>query len=95
MKTVDSSPVETEKKSENPPHPDTGPEVDIFVNGAAFQIHRGHTLISEIKAAAGVPAAFELELVEKSGLEPLSDSGAVTLKGGERFSAHPRSGQVS
>lgn len=94
MKTVDSSAPET-SKSEKPPHPDTGPDVEIIVNGIAIQIHRGRTSVAEIKAAAGLPAAFELELVGKNGLEPLPDDGSITLKGGEKFSAHPRSGQVS
>jgi len=69
---------------------DTGPLVTITINSKPKEIHRGHQTVAAIKALGGVPAADELEQVIQGKLTPLSDDGAVTLKGGEVFISHPR-----
>lgn len=70
--------------------PDTGPAVTITVNRVQYQIHRGHQTVAAIKAAAGVPAADDLEQNVDGKLELLKDDGGVTLKGGEVFISHPK-----
>lgn len=72
-----------------------GPTVTITVNSAPVQIHRGHRTIAEIKTAAGVPLADDLDQVIDGKLVPIADSGAVTIKGGEQFVSHPKDGSSS
>ena len=75
--------------------PEHGPNVTITVNNAAVEIHRGRRTVVEIKNAGGVPLADDLEQVIDKVLTPLADDGAVTIKGGEVFVSHPKSGQAS
>ena len=77
------------------PTPDVGPDVVILVNNEKFTIHRGHQTVAHIKTVAGVPLAHELEQIVDGKMIPLPDDGGVTLKGGEVFVSHPRSGQSS
>ncbi len=72
--------------------PERGPMVHITVNGSDYQIHRGHTKVAEIKAAANIPLADDLDQIIQGQLKHLPDDGAVTLKGGEHFVAHPKDG---
>ncbi len=69
-----------------------GPYVMITVNNIPVRIHRGHRTIAEIKAAANVPLADDLEQIIDGKLTPLPDDGAVTLKGEEKFISHPKDG---
>jgi hypothetical protein len=69
--------------------------VDISVNGTTYQIHRGHQPVAAIKLVGGIPAVYELEQVVNGQLTPLPDEGAVVIKGGEKFVAHPRSAASS
>lgn len=65
--------------------------VEIIVNGTGYRIHRGRRTVAEIKAAAGVPAAHELELIKSdTDLDPLADDASLVIKGGERFLSHPK-----
>lgn len=59
------------------------------------RIHRGRRTAAEIKIAGGVPLAYELDQIVDGKLVTLEDDGAVTIKGGERFSSQPRTGQSS
>ena len=59
------------------------------------RVHRGRRTVAEIKTAGGVPLAYELDQIVEGKLVPLEDDGAVTIKGGERFSSQPRTGQSS
>ena len=77
------------------PKPEPGPDVHITVNGESRLIHRGHQTVVEIKKVGGVPLADELEQVIDGKLTPLADDGAVTIKGGEIFMSHVRSGGSS
>jgi predicted Rdx family selenoprotein len=76
-------------------HPQTGPDVTITIDNKTFTVHRGNIPVSELKARAGVPAAYELEQIVVGTLTPLRDDGHVVLKGGERFVSHPRAGASS
>lgn len=77
------------------PLPEPGPEVKISINGVSQAIHRGRHTVIEIKKLGDVPLADELEQVIDGKLTPLPDDGAVTIKGGEIFKSHPRSGGSS
>lgn len=72
-----------------------GPEVMIIVNSVSVSIHRGHRTVSEIKTAANVPLADDLEQIVDGKLVPLSDDGALTIKGGEQFVSHPKDGAAA
>jgi hypothetical protein len=93
--------METQKEvlrpvsGEKPPHPEPGPEVHITINGVSRVIHRGRRTVVEIKTLGEVPLADELEQLIHGKLTPLSDDGAVTVKGGETFMSHVRSGGSS
>lgn len=80
---------------EKPPHPEPGPEVHITINGVSKLIHRGRRTVVEIKTLGGVPLADELEQLIDGRLTPLPDDGAATIKGGETFMSHVRSGGSS
>jgi len=86
--------MEQDNKHENKDH-EGGPDVTITVDTKPYKIHRGHQTVAEIKKVAGVPLAFELEQLINGKLVPLSDDGAVTLKGGEVFLSHPKDGGAS
>ena len=76
-------------------HPQTGPDVTITVDNKSFTTHRGNIAVSELKALAAIPAAYEVEQISDGTLTPLRDDGRVVLKGGERFVSHPRAGASS
>ena len=78
-----------------PPLPQTGPEVTITLNGTPKEIHRGHRTVVELKDVGGIPQADELNQIIDGTLVPLADDGAVTIKGGEEFVSHPRTGGSS
>ena len=82
-------------KADVPPRPEPGPEVHITINGVSRLIHRGRQTVAEIKKVGEVPAADELEQLINGKLTPLPDDGAVTIKGGEIFMSHVRSGGSS
>ncbi len=87
---------ETQKQKETDRSiPEPGPEVKIQINGVSKLIHRGHHTVAEIKKLGGVPLADELEQLVDGKLKPLPDDGAVTIKGGEIFMSHVRSGGSS
>lgn len=83
---------ETQEHKSERPHPEPGPEVKITINTAVKTIHRGHQTVVEIKKLGDVPSADELEQLIDGKLKPLPDDGAVTIKGGEVFMSHVRSG---
>ena len=88
--------LEETKKQEQPNlRQEPGPEVKIQINGVSKLIHRGHQTVAEIKKVGGVPLADELEQLIDGKLNPLPDDGAVTIKGGEIFMSHVRSGGSS
>ncbi len=87
--------TDVRESSHEPPHPDHGPDVIIDVNGVKLSIHRGHQTVVQIKTIAGVNLAEVLEQIIGGQLTPLPDDGAVTIKGGEQFVSHVRSGAGS
>jgi hypothetical protein len=89
----------TMSSSEHSTQPEAQPQhgdiVTIMVDNKACSIHRGHRTVAEIKAAAGVPAAFQLDQLIDGTFTPLADDGAVTIKGDEVFMSFPKGGQFS
>jgi len=84
-----------QQKQPDRPLPEPGPEVKISINGASRLIRRGRHTVVEIKKLGEVPLADELEQLIEGKLTPLPDDGAVTIKGGEVFMSHVRSGGSS
>ena len=82
-------------RPEPPPKPEPGSDVHVTINGVTKLIHRGRQTVAEIKKVGDIPAADELEQVIDGKLTPLPDDGAVTIKGGEIFMSHVRSGGSS
>ncbi len=74
------------------PNPDHGASVTIEVNTSPVQIHRGHQTVAQIKTAAGVALAEVLTQIIDGKIIELPDDGGVTIKGGEKFVSHVRSG---
>jgi hypothetical protein len=84
-----------QQKQPDRPRPEPGPEVHITINAVSRVIHRGRRTVVEIKTLGEVPLADELEQSVDGKLTPLPDDGAVTIKGGEVFVSHVRSGGSS
>ena len=72
-----------------------GPIITITVNNIERKIHRGSQTVSEIKTVGQVPQADVLSEVINNKPKDLPDDGRVTIKGGEIFVSHPRSGGSS
>ena len=83
------------KQGGQKPHPESGPNLTITVNGQPVTIHRGHQTVAAIKTAGGVPLADDLSQVIDGNLVLLDDNGGVTLKGNEVFVSSPKSGAAS
>lgn len=92
---VNSTETGQHGQADRPPKPEPGPEVKITINNTVKAIHRGRHTVGEIKNLGGVPSADELEQLINGKLTPLPDDGAVTIKGGEVFMSHVRSGGSS
>ena len=79
-----------------PDHVDHGKDfVEITVNDRVISMHRGHQTVVAIKQAADVPLAYDLDEIVAGEFVLLPDEGAVVLKGGEKFLAHPKDGGSS
>lgn len=70
-------------------------EVKITIDKVVTAIRPGRHTVTEIKKLGGVPQADELEQLIDGKLKPLPDDGTVTIKGGEIFMSHVRSGGSS
>jgi len=69
--------------------------VTIKVNDKEKKILAGIRTVAEIKAAGGVPSAYELEQLIDGRLTPLADDAQLEIKGGEQFFGHCRDGSSS
>jgi hypothetical protein len=87
--------LEEIRKQADRPIPETGPEVKIQINGESKLSHRGRHTVVEIKKLGNIPLADELEQLVDGKLKPLPDDAVVTIKGGEVFMSHVRSGGSS
>lgn len=69
--------------------------VTITINNAAFEIHRGHHTVAELKTLANVPLAYDLNLVVDGKFILQADEGGVVIKGGEEFITNAKDGASS
>lgn len=69
--------------------------VTITINNNQYEVHRGHHTVAELKALAGIPIPYDLNIVVDGKFEPLPDDGGVTIKGGEEFISNPKDGASS
>lgn len=89
---METSAPTTEDSADTHQHGDI---VTITIDGKPVSIHRGHQTVAAIKLAGGVNPAYDLEQIIDGRLVLLPDDGAVTIKGGEEFVSHPKSGTSS
>jgi len=78
----------TEQQMEN--NEENCEEVEITINGNAYEVPPGRITVVELKRLGGIPQAHELEQIVGGKFVPLADDGEVILKGGEEFIGHPR-----
>ena len=78
-------------------HCETGHDKDLVLITVdkPVKIPFGKHTVAEVKALAGVPASFDLEIIVNCRLIPLKDDETITIEGGEQFSAQPRCGVAS
>lgn len=70
-------------------------EVTVIVDGREHKVPKGTYLVSQFKALVGVDPAKELDEVVHGQLKPLDDNAEITVKGGEKFVSHVRTGGSS
>ena len=70
-------------------------EVTVIVDGVEQKVPKGTYIVSQFKALVGVDPAKELDEVVHGQLKPLDDNAEVTIKGGEKFVSHVRTGGSS
>lgn len=81
---------------DEPEHPDKPTHlVEISVDGIDHKVRPGRWQVARLKAKVGVDAALVLAEVTPTGLVDLADDGHITIKGGEKFISHARSGGSS
>ncbi len=69
--------------------------VTVYLDGIANEIHRGSHTGAQLKHLLGVDPTYELDQDINGKLTPITDTDRVTIKGGEQFFAHVRSGGSS
>lgn len=69
--------------------------VTVTIDGRTVKVHRGSHVVSELKSLLGVDPSYALELDFNGTLSPLTDDDRITIKGGEVFFSHPRTGASS
>ncbi|MBW4053709.1 MAG: hypothetical protein HIU85_20060 [Proteobacteria bacterium] len=82
----------TEKRDPDDRHPH---KVTIIVDGVKHEVRAGPWIVSELKAAVGVPAAKVLAEITPQGLKDLDDGATISVHEGERFMSHVRTGGSS
>lgn len=70
-------------------------EVAVIVDGVEHKVPKGTYIVSQFKTLVGVDAARELDEVVHGQLKPLDDNAEITIKGGEKFVSHVRTGGSS
>jgi hypothetical protein len=70
-------------------------EVVVSIDGVSKKIHRGSHTVAELKRLLGVDPLLGLDQEIDGTLTPLADDQRVTIKGGEVFFSHARTGGSS
>ncbi len=76
-------------------HDNRKEKVTITINNTAYEVHRGHHTVAELKALDQIPPANELNIIIDNNFSPLPDDGGVAIKGGEEFISNARDGVSS
>lgn len=80
----------------NQPDPHPGKDiVNVKIDGVEKPIHRGSHTVVELKTLLGVDQLQDLDQQIDGVLTPLANDGRVTIKGGELFFSHARTGGSS
>jgi hypothetical protein len=66
--------------------------VTVTINGSKKDIHRGSHTVVELKQLLEIDPTYAIDEDVNGTLTPLDDMHRVTVKGGEIFFAHPRTG---
>lgn len=82
-------------KEHNEEHDHGKKNVTITINNTSYEVHRGHHSVADLKTLAGIPLAYDLNIVIDGKFELLPDDGGVTIKGGEEFISNPKDGASS
>lgn len=69
--------------------------VEIIINDTQYEVHRGHHTVAELKTLAGIPLAYDLNIVNDGKFEFLQDDSGITIKGDEKFISNPKDGASS
>lgn len=78
------------------PNPHPGKDtVKVKIDGVEKTIHRGSHPVTELKTLLGVDPVLDLDQDVNGTLTPLANDGRVTIKGGELFFSHARTGGSS
>ncbi|MGH8291258.1 MAG: hypothetical protein ACREV7_20040 [Steroidobacteraceae bacterium] len=70
-------------------------KITIIVDGTKHEVRPGPWVVSQLKAAVGVPPAKVLAEITPQGLKDLEDTATITVHEGERFMSHVRTGGSS
>jgi hypothetical protein len=70
-------------------------EVAVSIDGVSKKIHRGSHTVAELKRLLGVDPLLDLDQEVGGVLTPLTNEQRVTIKGGEIFFSHARTGGSS
>lgn len=77
-----------------PEHPGQS-DVAVTIDNNSRTIHRGSHAVAELKQLLGVDPVYAIDQVVDGQLTPLADDARVTIKGGELFFSHARTGGAS
>jgi hypothetical protein len=70
-------------------------EVPVTIDEIVKQIHRGAHTIAALKDLLGIDKVLAIDEVVDGVLTPRADGDKVTIKGGEVFFSHARTGGAS
>lgn len=69
--------------------------VEVTVDRVRKCVEAGVYVVSAFKAAVGVAADRELDILKGGMLQPLDDNAKISIRGGEVFVSHVRTGGSS
>jgi hypothetical protein len=69
--------------------------VQLTVDGNGIEIPKGAYRVAELKVLLGVPAEYELEIIENGQFRPLDENSNLTIKEHADFVSHVRCGASS
>ena len=70
-------------------------QVAVSIDGVSKKVHRGSHTVAELKSLLGIASLLDLDQEIGGVLTPLANDQRVTIKGGEVFFSHARTGGSS